>query len=48
MSRSALYAIIAVLIISGGILSYELYAQRQKSNSVEIDVGKHGLTIQKN
>jgi hypothetical protein len=48
MSRNALYAIIAVLIVAGGVLGYELYAQRQKTDSVEIDVGKHGLTIQKN
>jgi len=48
VSRNALYAVIAVLIVAGGVLGYELYAQRQKSDSVEIDVGKHGLTIQKN
>ena len=48
MSRNALYAVIAILVVAGGVLGYELYAQRQKSGGVEIDVGKHGLTIQKN
>ena len=48
MSRNALYAVIAVLFVAGGVLGYELYAQHQKSDGVEIDIGKHGLTIQKN
>ncbi len=47
MSRSALYAIIAVLIVAGGVLGYELYAERQKTDGVEIDVGKNGLSIEK-
>jgi hypothetical protein len=48
MSRNALYAIIAVLVLAGGALGYELYAQRQKTDSLEINVGKNGMSIQKN
>ena len=47
MSRNALFAIIAVLIVGGGFLAYQLYTERQKSDRVEIDFGKNGLSIQK-
>jgi len=47
MSRNALYAVIAVLVVAGGVLGYELYAERQKTDRVEIDVGKNGLSIEK-
>ena len=47
MSRNALYAVIAVLIVAGGVLGYQLYAERQKTERVEIDVGKNGFSIQK-
>ncbi len=47
MSRNALYAIIAVLVVGGGFLGYELYSERQKTDRVEIDVGKNGLSIEK-
>jgi outer membrane lipoprotein SlyB len=48
MSRNALYALVGVLIVAGGVLGYELYAQRQKTDTLEINVGKDGLKIQKN
>ena len=48
MSRNALYAIIAVLILGGGVMAYQMYAERHKSDHVEIDIGKNGLSIQKN
>jgi len=47
MSRNAFYAVIAVLVVAGGVLGYELYAERQKTDRVEIDVGKNGLSIEK-
>ena len=47
MSRNAPYAVIAVLVVAGGVLGYELYAERQKTDRVEIDVGKNGLSIEK-
>ena len=48
MSRNALYAIIAVLIVGGGVMGYQLYSQQKKTDRVEIDVGKNGLSIQRN
>ncbi len=47
MNRNALYAIIGILVIGAGILGYELYTERQKTDRVEIDVGKNGLSIEK-
>jgi hypothetical protein len=47
MSRSALYAVIAALVVAGGVLGYELYTERQKTSGVEIDFGKNGLSIEK-
>ncbi len=47
MSRNALYAIIGVLILAGGFLGYQWYVERQKTDRVEIDIGKNGLSIEK-
>ena len=47
MNQNALYAIIAVLIIVGGYMGYRLYAERQQTSGVEIQVDKNGLSIQK-
>jgi hypothetical protein len=47
MNRNALYAIIGALVVVGGVLGYELYSERQKTDRVEIDVGKNGLSIEK-
>jgi len=47
MSRSALYLIIGVLVVAGGVMGYQLYAERQKTDRVEIEVGKNGLSIEK-
>jgi len=46
MNREALYLIIAILVIAGGVMGYQLYSERQKPQGVEIDLGKNGLTIQ--
>jgi predicted negative regulator of RcsB-dependent stress response len=48
MSRNALYLIIGALIVAGGVMGYQLYRDRQNADRVEIDLGKHGLSIQKN
>jgi hypothetical protein len=48
MSRSALYLIIGLLVVGGGAMGYQLYAERQKTDRVEIDMGKNGISIQKN
>jgi hypothetical protein len=47
MNRNALYAIIGLLVVAAAVLGYELYAERQKSDRLEIDVGKNGLSIEK-
>jgi hypothetical protein len=47
MSRNALYAIIALLVVAGGFIGYQWYAERQKTDRVEIDIGKNGLSIEK-
>ncbi len=48
MNRNTLYAIIAVLVVAGGVMGYYLYADHQKAGRVEIDFGKNGVSIQKN
>jgi len=47
MNRGALYLIIAVLIVGGIAMSYELYNERHKTEGVVIDVGKNGISIEK-
>jgi hypothetical protein len=47
MSRNALYAIIAVLVLAGGFMAYRMYEERQRTGGVEIQVDKNGLSIQK-
>lgn len=47
MSRSALYLIIGILVVAGIAMGYQLYSQRQKTDRVEIDVGKNGISIEK-
>jgi hypothetical protein len=46
MNRNVLYVIICVLVVAGGVLSYQLYQDRHKTGGVEIEVGKNGLSIQ--
>ena len=47
MNRNALYAIVCVLVLAGGFLGYQWYAERQKTDRVEIDIGKSGLSIER-
>ena len=47
MNRNALYLIIGVLILAGAAMGYQLYSERQKTDRVEIEVGKNGISIQK-
>jgi hypothetical protein len=47
MNRGALYLIIAVLIVGGIAMGYQLYHERQKTEGVVIDVGKNGISIEK-
>jgi len=48
MNRNAVFAVIAVLVVAVGVLGYLYYQQRQHEGRVEINLGKHGLSIQKN
>jgi predicted negative regulator of RcsB-dependent stress response len=50
MNRTALYIVIAVLGIAAGVFGYQAYQdhERDKGAHIEIDVGKSGLSIQKN
>jgi DNA-binding transcriptional MerR regulator len=47
MSRSALYLIIGILVVAGVAMGYRLYSERQKTDRIEIDVGKNGISIEK-
>ncbi len=47
MSRNALYLIIGILIVAGAAMSYQLYSERHRTDRIEIDVGKHGISIEK-
>jgi len=50
MNRTGLYAVIAILAVAAGVLGYQAYQthERDKGAHIEIDVGKNGLSIQKN
>jgi len=48
MSRNALYLIICLLVVGGAVMGYQLYSERQKTDRVEIEVGKNGISIQRN
>ncbi len=43
MPKPALYAIIAVLVVVGGVFAYQQYEKKQ--NTLQIEVGPKGLKI---
>lgn len=46
MSRNALYAVIAVLVVGGGYFAYQTYQERQKDErSLQIEVGPNGVKV---
>ncbi|BAF90367.1 MULTISPECIES: hypothetical protein [Azorhizobium] len=46
MSRNALYAIIAVLVVGGGVFAYQAYqAHEEKERSLQIQVGPNGVKV---
>ncbi len=47
MSRSVLYVVIAVLVVGIGVLGFAYY-DHKRNTVLEIDVGPHGITVQKN
>ena len=47
MNRNVLYLVIGALVITAAVVGYLLYQERQKTG-IEINVGKSGISIQKN
>ena len=47
MNRNALYLVIGILVVAGVVMGYQLYSERQKTERIEIDVGKNGISIEK-
>ena len=47
MSRYVLYIVIGVLAVVVGVVSYQLYQERQSSVGIEINVGKGRISIDK-
>lgn len=43
MPKAALYTIIAVLLIGGGIVAYQQYEKEQ--NTLQIEVGPNGMKV---
>ncbi len=48
MNRNLVLTVIAVLVVAVGVLGYLYYQQRQREGRVEINLGKGGISIQKN
>lgn len=47
MNRNVLYLIIGVLVVAAAVFAYQLYQERQQTTSIEISVGKGGVSIEK-
>ncbi|MDE1566610.1 hypothetical protein J5J86_17355 [Aquabacter sp. L1I39] len=46
MSRTGLYAIIAVLVVAGGYFAYQTYQEHEKDErSLQIEVGPNGVKV---
>jgi hypothetical protein len=45
-NRSALYLIIAVLVVAISVLGYNLYQAKKEPEGLQINVGPNGLKIQ--
>lgn len=43
MPKAALYAIIAALLVGGGVLAYQAYERDQ--NTLQIEVGPKGVNV---
>ena len=48
MNRNILYAVIGGLAVATSVLGYQYYQRQHSTTGIEIDVGKGGVTIQKN
>ena len=47
MNRNALYLVIGALVVVSVVLGYQYYQERNKAQTVEISVGKGGISIEK-
>ena len=47
MNCNVLYIVIGALDVIAGVVSYQLYQERQKSSGIEINVGKGEISIEK-
>ena len=49
MNRNVLYLIIGalVVVVVVAVIGYQLYQDRQKTNGIQINVGKSGISIEK-
>lgn len=46
MSRNALLAVVAVLVVVAGVLAWQLGAERADNNTIELNVGESGVELQ--
>ena len=44
---NALYAVIAVLVVVVGVLSYQLYQAKKEPRGVQLNIGERGISIEK-
>lgn len=47
MNRNVLYAIIGALAVAAGVLAYQFYQERQKTQGISISIEKGGVSIEK-
>ena len=45
INRNVLFLIIGALVVTAGVLGYNLYQEKKQPDGVEISVGKNGLSI---
>ncbi len=46
MSRNTLYLVIGGLAVVVAVIGYQYYQEQQKTSTIQIDVGKEGLTVE--
>ncbi|WP_162901675.1 hypothetical protein [Breoghania sp. L-A4] len=46
MNRNVLYLAIGALAVATLVLGYYFYQERQKTSSIEINVGKGGISVE--
>jgi predicted negative regulator of RcsB-dependent stress response len=46
VSRNALYLVVGALVTATLVVGYQLYQEQQKTASIDISVGKAGISIE--